>query len=217
MVVEKGRRVTVKFGETNNLEIDAVQMPNGEVRYTFSSVSVFLGKNKQYIQGSSRNRPETLKRWQDKGFRGQALEVAYEVSQKDRISTVKANTLSGSDLDAIVSAEAQLGNGTAIALLQAGFSLSRQLREADAIGLPQISSKRQREIFTESFELAYSFNREDLAQIEQQELFLADQETSFLPVLTNFKDGKAFHSNYYSDPDCYQPSRRVSDVDTDWQ
>jgi hypothetical protein len=216
MVVEKGRRVTVKFGETDNLEIDAVQMPSGEIRYVISSVGKFLNKAHNYVSQVIKKPGKTLKAWADKGFTANINEIEIADRQNKVSGSSRANTISGSDLDAIVSAESQRGNGTAIALLQAGFSLSRQLQEADAIGLPQVSSKKQREIFTESFELAYSFNREDLAQIEQHELFLVDRETSFLPLLTNFKNGKAFHANYYSDPDCYQPSRRVTDVDNNW-
>jgi hypothetical protein len=197
MNIIRAKVAKVKVG---NLEFDGLMDENGSYHIAIPQIADLVGQTRV-------NAAQTFKRLLGEDF-GQTKRL------KTDLINAAVSAVSLKDFRRLLSKLADKGNKTARVFLETLADQSLDQAWSDAFEVVRTEDDRQ-QIYADAFADNWA-NYDDAKEIEQQELFLADQETSFLPVLTNFKNGKAFHANYFSDPDCYQSSRRVTDVDIDW-
>jgi hypothetical protein len=137
---------------------------------------------------------------QDKGYSDCSLRIKAKRSGKE--GAIFAETISGEDFDKLVEAETERGNPRAIALTMSSWKQHRVGRSRLAFALKERTQEEKLEDFQASYD-SYLANKEDWAEIEEQEQFLQTRPRAIADSWANrFYIPTA--SGYDTDPDCYQ-------------
>lgn len=186
---------TINFG--SEATIEGFLIETGEIRYSKTGASVLLGYAPKWINGLRSDSPKVLEVLLSKGYTDYAQRVSVKRAS-GRGATI-AETISGDDLDVLISVEAERGNKKATALLVSGWRQYRIDQSRLTFGLAERSQEEKLADFDQWYE-AYLANCEDWAVIEEQEQFL-NQESKSLPEL--YAEIPTANS-YEEDPDCFR-------------
>jgi hypothetical protein len=96
----------VEFG--HNTKIDAYLLESGEIRYSKTGVSKLLRNENTWLNGLESKAPELLKLLVGKGYTDWSQRVS--VRREGKRGATIAETISGDDLDILITVEAERGN-----------------------------------------------------------------------------------------------------------